>query len=376
MQPSHKTTRRIFLFLLPFTLFLAAGCRKSTTPVVTPPPQPIGTDTTSHHFVWRIDTLGAGPNYSSLWDVAIIDENDVWVVGEIMMEDSYELDSLGNVIQPYNAAHWDGNEWELKRIFYFNYGQLNLIKPIRGILPQNNQEFWLAAGSIFYWNGGVASLSYLRNINTAEAVEKIWGDDQLYGAGTAGILVAYNGADWQELPTNTDRALTDIWGEEVNPGEPVLYATVSTENNDTDSKILKIENNTVTEVSSEGLPKDISGIWFDSDAGYYVVGDGIFYTPVLNDTSHWGELVPDITGYYTEAIAANNGKDIFIVGDFGTLIHFNGKSWKNFTDTNLPQFNGVLCSVDFRDDLVVAVGDLSVGGIPRAVIVMGTRVHL
>ncbi|MDA3870889.1 MAG: hypothetical protein PF551_00880 [Candidatus Marinimicrobia bacterium] len=36
-------------------------------------------DTTSHDFTWTIDTLGIYG--SSLRDVAIIDENNIWVVG-------------------------------------------------------------------------------------------------------------------------------------------------------------------------------------------------------------------------------------------------------------------------------------------------------
>jgi len=53
-------------------------------------------DTTSHNFIWEIDTLGIGGSY--LNDVAIIDENNIWVVGNI------ETDTA-----TYNAAHWDGN---------------------------------------------------------------------------------------------------------------------------------------------------------------------------------------------------------------------------------------------------------------------------
>tara|TARA_B100000315_G_scaffold210472_1_gene206771 strand:- start:11 stop:451 length:441 start_codon:yes stop_codon:yes gene_type:complete len=61
-------------------------------------------DTTSHNFVWELDTLG-GYN-SVLRDVAIIDENNAWVVGNI------ETDSM-----EYNAAHWNGYEWELNGIY-------------------------------------------------------------------------------------------------------------------------------------------------------------------------------------------------------------------------------------------------------------------
>ena len=56
-------------------------------------------DTTSHNFTWVIDTLGDYGSY--LNDVAIIDENNIWVVGNI------ETDS-----GEYNAAHWDGIDWD------------------------------------------------------------------------------------------------------------------------------------------------------------------------------------------------------------------------------------------------------------------------
>ena len=49
-----------------------------------------------------------------LYDVAIIDENNIWAVGEI-----YLNDSLGQPDPtPYNAVHWDGISWNLKKIYF------------------------------------------------------------------------------------------------------------------------------------------------------------------------------------------------------------------------------------------------------------------
>ncbi len=77
-------------------------------------------DTTSHDFTWEIYTFGDKGN-SVLYDVALIDENNIWAVGEIYTKDTYTYDSLGNWIEPYNAVHWDGTKWELKRIpIYIN----------------------------------------------------------------------------------------------------------------------------------------------------------------------------------------------------------------------------------------------------------------
>jgi hypothetical protein len=68
-------------------------------------------DTTSHNFTWQTWTFGEHSS-SVLYDVAIVGD-EIWAVGEIYMNDS-----LGNPDHnAYNAVHWDGNKWELKRIY-------------------------------------------------------------------------------------------------------------------------------------------------------------------------------------------------------------------------------------------------------------------
>lgn len=65
-------------------------------------------DTTSHIiYNWGIDSLGSTGIWSFLHDVAIIDNSSVWVVGDIRI---WEDDGTQT---HYNAAHWDGEEWEL-----------------------------------------------------------------------------------------------------------------------------------------------------------------------------------------------------------------------------------------------------------------------
>ncbi|WP_457565776.1 hypothetical protein [Caldithrix abyssi] len=62
-------------------------------------------DTTSHNFEWQTFEFGGEGGSSSFYDVAIIDENDIWAVGEIYTAND-----------KYNAAHWDGEKWELRKI--------------------------------------------------------------------------------------------------------------------------------------------------------------------------------------------------------------------------------------------------------------------
>lgn len=66
--------------------------------------QVITIDTTSHNFTWETFTFGGGSS-SHFNDVAIINENNIWAVGEIHTEDTDKFDSNGVWIQPYNAVH-------------------------------------------------------------------------------------------------------------------------------------------------------------------------------------------------------------------------------------------------------------------------------
>ena len=84
-------------------------------------------DTTSHNRNWEVFLFGEYAQ-SIIRDIAIIDENNIWAVGEI-----YMLDSLGQQDpQRYNLAVWNGNDWEIKRVPYYYQGQ-PFYNPIRSV---------------------------------------------------------------------------------------------------------------------------------------------------------------------------------------------------------------------------------------------------
>lgn len=77
-------------------------------------------DTTSHNFTWRVDTLGY--YLSIVRDVAIVNENNIWAVGAFYKK---HADRDSTVADRYNAAHWDGKAWTLKKIPTQDYSQYN-----------------------------------------------------------------------------------------------------------------------------------------------------------------------------------------------------------------------------------------------------------
>ncbi|MEO8400082.1 MAG: hypothetical protein ABI550_09775 [Ignavibacteriaceae bacterium] len=119
----------MIIFLIAFSLVSLLSCNTAE-----PPDNGGGQDTTSHNFTWQ--TFEFGEHSSSvLYDVAIIDENNIYAVGEI-----YLNDSLGQAdLEPYNLARWDGQKWDLNKIYYLQNGS-TFINPIRSIFVFNENN--------------------------------------------------------------------------------------------------------------------------------------------------------------------------------------------------------------------------------------------
>ena len=157
-------------------------------------------DTTSHNFTWQTWTFGEHSS-STLYDVAIIDENNIWAVGEIYMNDS-----LGNSIS-YNAVHWNGSEWELKRILYKGGFWV-----IRTIFAFNSNDIWFS-GYIRYLNGQFLELP-IPDILIGWGINKLWGSSSsdIYVVGNEGNIAHYNGTSWTKIESGTTLDINDIGG--------------------------------------------------------------------------------------------------------------------------------------------------------------------
>ena len=172
-------------------------------------------DTTSHNRTWQVFKFGEH-QHSVLYDVAIIDENNIWAVGEI-----YLLDSLGNDDpHAYNAVHWDGNAWTLFRImFYTICGQQSRTPyPAKSIYIVDESEIWIAGGG-----RQLAKLDGIVQTNTfcppfSIIINSIWGQEtrNLSVVGNNGKVGYFQNSSWSQLESGTEVDLFDIW--ESNDG--------------------------------------------------------------------------------------------------------------------------------------------------------------
>ncbi len=323
-------------------------------------------DTTSHNFTfqsWTFGTIGS----SVLYDVAIINENNIWAVGEIMIADTSQ-----NGYTTYNAVHWDGNEWELKRIPYYFNSQA-YYHPIQSVFAFNETDIWLCGNGVMNWDGtNFRSLGISPIVWGPYQMNKIWGSDNsnLYIVGNNGSIAHYNGTNWQRIESGTTLNINDIWGdfnEKTQEWEILAACGNILHGLENERAIIKIHNiNRVSMLNSTGAIWPLNGVWFSVSKRYYVNGSGIYYTHKLGE--NWIGKPLEITQFFIRKIRGNNINDVFASGDYGETLHFNGNSWKSFFNETFLS-NGTYLSVNLKNNLVIAVGYQSA----KAVITIGNR---
>jgi hypothetical protein len=320
-------------------------------------------DTTRYDFSWETFEFGFGRSSSHLADVAIINENNIWAVGEIYTEDTYTYDSLGNWIQPYNAVHWDGNTWELKRIPFQTFcGQPGTsIYPISTLIAfSKNNIYFTSSSRLTHWNGDTFKVLDCIPVS----VNKFWGlsPDDFFAVGAIGKIAHYDGSEWQriESPEGTDLEFTDISGYDNHlftcGAKTDVGAGIFRMNGTNDLTLLYwIDYDDWILPFPDRISGRIVNLWQGSP--YWVWS--ATYNGLYRFCSEDINLLYSYPGLpllwlgYKQLIRGRANNDILIVGS-DVVWHYNGHRLKNI---NLPQNPGsIIYGLDAKDNIAVCVG--------------------
>ncbi len=300
-------------------------------------------DSTSHKFQWETFSFG-GLGSSLLYDVAIINENDIWAVGEIYS------DTVQTWL-PYNAVHWDGQQWELKRIPFIGSCSAVDYPPIRAIWAfSENNILFTNGGAIAKYNGSSSYLDCGMNALLDGAITKIFASDpsNIYAVGGSGTIVRYGGQGWQKLESGTETVINDVWGFDRR-GETLILATVSNEYHPGyDFLLLSISPFHVSDTLWNGMLRPLHSVWFNEYSPIYISGDGLHEYK----RGKWHEI--DIPPYFGNRVRGSGINNIFVAGAFGLVVHYNGWDWHHYPSLMM---NGTLLGLAAIADLTVAVGE-------------------
>jgi hypothetical protein len=319
-------------------------------------------DTTSHNLTWQTWTFGEG-SYSAFKDVAIINENDIWAVGEIRKTNELEI---------YNAAHWDGINWNVIRVWFPTVcnSSSRTAFPVQAVHVVSENEVWFssAGGKIAVFKNRVQVKEFCLPADVEIGTTAIWGNrtDNIYIVGWSGGIAYYNGTQWTKIESGTTLRINDICGSQntaTGHDEVICVAADIDQNNG--KKVFVINESKVQTVLDTGLPWYSLTIFSINARKYYIGGDGLFETTTLN--SSW-KKTPYSPQYPTEKIRGLGYNNIFMVGGYGMIRHFNGLTWQNYLD-QIYFSNGVFGDVDVKDNCVACAGYKG----NRAVITIGKK---
>ncbi len=317
-------------------------------------------DTTSHDFTFDMLTFGGETGSSYLYDVAIIDKNDIWAVGKITIGDS---SSRG--YSTFNAVHWDGIKWNLQRIYFHSECSAVDYPGLKAIWAFDEKNIVLTNGGAIGWfNGDSIQIDCSINSILTGAINKIWGSgsDNIYTVGNSGNLHHYDGVNWQKLESGTELNINDIWGDyNEKTGQWEILAVAGNILHGHEAEIILINNYNCVISGANEIVWPLKTVWFDSPKEYFVAGSGIFQKHNIQDKS-WGNDIFQITTYSINKIRGGKINNLIAVGGVGELLHFNGNNWKSFLEqSKLDGGNYYGCAIE--NNLMVAVGQNSASAV-------------
>ncbi len=317
-------------------------------------------DTTNHQFSWIIDTLGVYGSY--LNDVAVVNENNIWAVGNIRMPDPDSSNGTG--YQNFNSVHWNGSEWEFIQIINPD--------PIMGVLYFDSNDIWMVNGYPIHWDGVEWTLFQLQNYDIQAAVEHLWGSSSsdIYFVGLSGAVVHYNGANFEQLESGTDLKLRSIIGSGDHiwvTGYQDLIGTILLEYRNDAFETVYFRSENFMDFHPDSLSGKTMAVWTNNpDSVNVLTPKGIYRVP--RNSHGEGRFIPNYWQGFPWSIGGNSDNDIFSGGDFSSIYHFNGSTFRYY-----PEFLGRISiqSITMKDDLVCLVGEDYETG--KAISIRGTR---
>ena len=318
-------------------------------------------DTTSHDFTWTIDTLG---NYGSiLRDVAIIDEDDIWVVGEIRTDTT-----------KYNAAHWDGEKWELTNFETEFLGNM-VSAELYSIKYFSENNIWVSSHCFpIHWNGSEWTLYHLQNMGLdACAGNSIWGtsSSNMYFVGDNGGIVHYDGSNFEKIESGTEVDLLDIDG--TDDGKYIIITGYEWSGELSGQSVaLELRNGNCNTIftSSSGYG-DIENGDYGRMRSVEIFGKKVYITTGATDILFYN-YDQKLTGYlpensisndkYLKYISGNNSVDIAFTTFTYEIVHYNGNTYKidNYLRNYFSDYRFRYWCLDFKNDIICVAGEGSV----------------
>ncbi|MGB9730145.1 MAG: hypothetical protein ACPL1B_09820, partial [Thermoprotei archaeon] len=287
-------------------------------------------------------------------------------------------DTSVNGYTTYNAIHWDGQKWELKKIYTYSPCSSVDYADLRAIYAFSENNIVVSSGGGMWWfNGNRWKSECSINPLLTGVIEKLWGtsSSNLYAVGYNGNIAHWDGKRWSKIESGVDVNLIDIHGQTTDGkificGYNIvnIYKATLLEMKDKEVKVKWYKTNLFNYDPPYG--GTVHNIYTFGDYLFTVGSRGFFKENVRLGT--YPKKVEDYALDWVYAMRGNDINDIYTFSDQNEIYHFNGINLRKIYGNNLilhAFYGGAV-----KGDVVVGVGFIYVSPVfTIALIVMGKR---
>lgn len=336
--PEGLLRRNILIFIFAFFSVLAGlQCKKPTPPDVDDTPKPGKRD-----YTWTIDTLAYPGSFQTLM-------RNIWASSPTNVHVVGHNDQPG----PGTMFRYDGTSWKTTRFHIADGGTVSgpvSLSAIYGFGPNDiyavGQRIYdnptpppnfLDSSLIIHFDG--VKWSEMK-IDKKNRLNCIWGGSStsILAGGGYGTLYYYNGSMWAKKNFDSSESIVNISGL----SNTEYYASTVVEYADSlRCNLLKFSGTNWNKIDSftviftnmvwkfgHSLYQTPTGILYSSGYGVY-----------KKDGNSWQML---FYNEYPLHLGGSSDQNIFAVGDFGRIYHWNGVDWKRLVEIELNiQFTSV-----------------------------------
>lgn len=295
---------------------------------------------TSFTYTWQEFSLGSGENPNALYGVWGTDENNVYAVGGVTINDTV-----------YGILHWDGVEW--KPVKYFGGGF--------SIYGFSESDIWVVGGGVFHFNGTLWEEYTFRDpvILANISYTSVWGtsSNNIYFGNSGGTIVHWNGSKAQVVYTNPSTVqVKDMDGFAsdfiIGVGTGMIPPLLAVKYNGTNWNQLPINSNW-----------SLNAVSIVNRNHIFFCGGGIYEMKRNNANRIYN------SGFYIWDIKYNKQNGVTVAsGSYDGIYINNGMEWMNLKG-QITNDESTLVSVFLISNTLFCVGSTSVGN--KAKIIIG-----
>jgi hypothetical protein len=236
---------------------------------------------------------------------------------------------------------------------------IGFVADFMGFAPDD--LFAVSGGNLVHWDGTAWSIVDFAGAIAPTDLAAIWGtsrDDLWLGDTSNGRVFRWNGTRWTTMITQTVE-VTDLWG---SSGTDVFAAGIF--------GFARWNGATWTEINDTAVEKPV-GLWGFGANDVWAVGD--FSTLAHWDGTAWTDTLPMNNDRFEEDHASVWGAapdDVWAVGDFGAISHWDGAHWSQVQYGAFPYYPFLTKVHGSSPDNVWAVGRGNDPNHPNAPVVL------